>query len=173
MMIRAATTTDLDTIIQLYINGWQDSYANLIDADFLAAMADNPRSRDYLANLLHSGRTDAVVYLAEDGPQTIGFVAGGMTRDMIDRDTAEIYAIYVARDAQHRKIGQQLFDACCAQLRRRQFTKLHVWTFAANTKARDAYRRWGGTLASTTRLVSVANNQLEEVKFEWDLGTRD
>lgn len=169
MMLRVATNTDLDAIIDLYVTGWQHSYVGTVDQNFLATMGSNPRSRDYLASLLSAERTDAVVLLAEEENTPAGFIAAGMSRDVMDRDLAEIYAIYIAAAHQKKRLGRRLFDVCCKHLRQRGFKRLRVWTFTANENAQSAYKRWGGTLSDATRMVAIGGDHLEEVSFDWDL----
>lgn len=169
MTVRAATIADLDALIDIYIRGWQHSYADIIDATFLATMADNPRSRDYLNNLLTPERTDAVVMLNEEAGAITGFIASGHSRDMMDKELAEIYAAYIDPKAQQQGLGKQLFDSSAKALKRGGFKRLHVWTFAANTGAQKAYQRWGGKPCATTRMVAVGGDTLEEVGFDWAL----
>lgn len=169
MTLRTATIDDLDAVIDLYVHGWQSSYADIVDANFLAAMNDNPRSRDYLTSLLSPARDDAVVLLDEYAGEIMGFIAAGHTRDTMDEKLAEIYAIYIDPKAQQQGLGQELFDAAVKALKQGAFTHLHVWTFAANTGAQKAYLRWGGAPSDTTRLVTVGGDNLEEVGFDWTL----
>lgn len=169
MIIRGATYDDLDAIIQLYTRGWQTSYAGLIEDDYLRSMTSNSRSRDYLANLFDISRKDAVVLVAESNHSIVGFIACGLNRDTLDKELAEIYAVYVDAASQHQQVGQQLFLACRTAMAERAFKKIRVWTFAANEKAQNAYRRWGGGLSNTTRIVTVAGAELEEVSFDWVL----
>lgn len=168
MSLRAASLDDLDDIIALYVKGWQHSYSGLIDADFLAQLPNNVRSRDYLHSLLAGGRDDAVVLLHDDGRVVAGFIAAGRSRDVVEPDLAEIYAVYVDPAQQGAAIGHTLFSACCARLIEKGFSRLHIWTFAANTRARLAYTRWGG-MPTGTRTVTVGGDYLEEVGFIWDL----
>lgn len=176
MTLRAATLDDLDVIIRLYVKGWQRSYAGLLDSTFLAQLPDNPRSRDYLHSLLAGTRDDAVVLIAESDDVATGFIAAGRSRDAVKPDLAEIYAVYVDLEYQSTGVGYQLFAACGTLLAQHGFQQLHIWTFAANTKARAAYTRWGGLPGGpmsgptgSQRAVAVGGAHLEEVGFIWNL----
>lgn len=168
MSIRNAAATDLDAMMDLYVRGWQSSYANIVNSNFLADMGSSPRSRDYMQGLLAGTRADAVVLLAEDAAP-VGFIAAGMSRDVIDRELAEIYAVYIDAVHQGRQLGRRLFDECVKQLQNKGFQRLHVWTFAANKPAQQAYASWGGKLNGASRTVAVGGDHLEEVSFSWDL----
>lgn len=169
MHIRAATPADAETLFTLYVDGWQTNYQQIVAADFLAKLPENRRSYDYLLSLLGPQRADAVVLLAEEDDTACGFVAAGHTRDSTLPHLAELYAVYVAQSFLAKGAGFRLFQATLPILQARGFKQLHVWTFAQNKRAQQAYQRWGGQPQAQTRTVAVAGAEIPEVGFIWPL----
>lgn len=168
-VVRQATLGDAPALFQLYVAGWQHHYQDIVAPAFLADMPNNTRSLLYLQALLQPTRADAAVMLAEAAGVIQGFIAVGHTRDSSTPNMAEIYALYINPAAQARGLGYQLFKAVQPHLLRHNFTELHVWTFAKNTQAQRAYRRWGGVQRTEPREIVVSGETIPEVGFIWSL----
>lgn len=169
MQLRHATAADVETVIALYVRGWQTTYRGLVPDDFLDALPDHTKSRVYLSMLLTAPREDVQVWLAEEGDDAIGFIAAGYSRDIPDPKVAEIYAVYVDSAAHSKGVGRALFTACRDALKAFGFKRLHVWAFSANTGAHKAYEAWGANPTGETRTVTTGSKHLAETAYAWDL----
>ncbi len=121
LTLRRAVETDSAVIAALHIAAWQWAYrGQLPDAllDGLTVQIDRrtARRREQLVRLSSPERT----WVAEAAGQIVGFADTGLSRDAdAAPDTAELYAIYLARVAVGKGIGRTLLAHALGDLRGR------------------------------------------------------
>ncbi len=78
---------------------------------------------------------------------------------------AELYSIYLLKEAQNRGIGAALLQAMATALAERNFKSMAVWVLEQN-RSRGFYEKSGAHLA-TSRVIEVGGAKLMEVAYAW------
>jgi ribosomal protein S18 acetylase RimI-like enzyme len=109
------------------------------------------------------------VLVAERKGEVVGFVHAGKIREAIETADAEIYSLYLLREAQGRGIGRALLRVVAVVLRQQGFTSVALWVLERN-RSRGFYETCGGRLAAS-RVIEIGGARLMEVAYWWpDLG---
>jgi len=162
--IRPAGEADAAGIAGVHVRSWQEAYAGIVPEAYLAALDAQERAADW-TRFLQSGPADHVTtWVAQAGPQIVGFVSLGPSRDEdAARGDREIYSIYldpgiwghgVARDLMRTVIGEA-----------GDHTRLSLWVLAANDRARQFYRRHGFLADGVERYEELGGAELLEVRY--------
>ena len=164
--IRPATINDVAAIAHVHVESWQTTYAGIMPDAYLASLDETLRARlwhDWLS-------ADALVLVAVLNGQIIGFAHGGPGRQPVGACDAELYSIYLLKDAQKRGNGTALLKAMASALLERNFRGMAVWVLEQN-RSRKFYARTGAKLV-TSQVIEVGGAKLMEVAYAWaDLTT--
>ena len=111
---------------------WQESYAGIVDAGYLARLSlekCEALARRYPEN----------TWVAKLDGRVAGFACCGPDRET--PGAGEVYALYVLEAYQQQKIGWRLMRFCLEELA--GCRKIFVWVLAGNDKAIRFYERVG------------------------------
>ncbi len=128
--------------IAAILSGWTDETA------WLPRVHSRAEDREHAAMLIRRGW----VSVARKAGRVAGFMA---------REGEDIHALYVARPARGHGIGTALIDHAKARA-----SRLGLWTFEANLRARAFYRRQG--FREVARTGGAGNDEgLPDIRLEW------
>src|SRR5690242_16483848 len=102
--IRAATVEDAAAIAHVHVESWRSTYAGIVPDAYLAGLDETLRVKLW-QEWLSGG---AVVLVAERKGEVVGFAHAGRIREPVETADAELYSLYLLRDAQGRGIGRGL-----------------------------------------------------------------
>jgi GNAT superfamily N-acetyltransferase len=159
--IRAAVEADAGAIAHVHVESWQTTYAGIMPDAYLAGLDEVLRARlwsDWL-------KGETVVFVAEWDGRVVGFAHGGANREQRAECDAELYAIYLLKDAQKRGIGAGLLRAMATALLERQFKSMTVWVLEQN-RSRSFYEKAGARL-TTSKVIDIGGAKLMEVAYAW------
>lgn len=142
LTIRTATADDLPAVAALHVKSWQQAYAGQIDQSYLDSL-DVAARLDMWQQLLartEDPRFGLFVALKEDC--LIGFISY-VPPDSADGDI-RIGALYLLQEVWSQGIGHQLFTQALKAFRTAGFKRPYLWVLDTNSRALQAYRRWGG-----------------------------
>jgi ribosomal protein S18 acetylase RimI-like enzyme len=159
--IRAATMEDASAIAHVHVESWRSTYAGIVPDAYLAGLDETLRVKLWQEWL--SG--DTVVLVAERKGEVVGFAHAGKIREAVETADAELYSLYLLREAQGRGIGRGLLRVLAAVLRVQGFTSLALWVLERN-RARGFYETCGGQLAAS-RVIEIGGARLMEVAYWW------
>jgi ribosomal protein S18 acetylase RimI-like enzyme len=94
-----------------------------------------------------------------------GFISGGRLREPLSDFDGEIYAIYLAVDAQRRGCGRTMMQQLAGKLLQDGLTGAVVWVLERNP-ACAFYERLGGELLEQ-KAISIGDADLVEVAYGW------
>jgi GNAT superfamily N-acetyltransferase len=103
--------------------------------------------------------------VAERRGALVGFGHSGKIREAVETADAEIYSLYLLREAQGRGIGRALLKVTASVLQRQGFGSLALWVLERN-RSRVFYERCGGRLANS-RVIEIGGARLMEVAYWW------
>ena len=138
------TPADVAAVTRLQVASWQEAYAGIIPAGYLAAMSAAEREQRHLARV-RDPEPRAAYLLAERGGAILGMTDIGPARDS-DFDAVvvgEIRAMYVDPPAWSTGVGAALMNAALAHLVSHGARAVALWVLEGNARARAFYERWG------------------------------
>lgn len=174
--IRQAIITDAQEIAEVHIRSWQWAYRGLIDDDYLDHLSDQlgQRTASYqaqISNLPPQNRW----WVAEQDGHIVGFARTGRGRDLdVALSTAEIFAIYLAKQVAGKGIGRALFAHAVDELRQQGYDQAVLWVLESNTRAHKFYEAAGWTPDGARKTEEMpGNTHLDEVRYHIILKTVD
>jgi ribosomal protein S18 acetylase RimI-like enzyme len=169
IQLRRATEADASAIAEIHVRSWQRAYRGILPAPFLDGLRVVDREdgwRRGMTTLPHERHP----WLAEVDGRIAGFVSAGPSRDDdADRQTGEVYAIYVDPDCWDRGIGRALFGHVTHDLRGHGYEVATLWVLAENRQARDFYEAAGWRTDSGLRSELIGGQPCEEVRYRLPL----
>ena len=163
MSIRRATVNDCEQIARIQVETWKESYAQIIDAEFLANFSVQQRTERW-REILQRPQQESFVVEAATG-KLVGFANGGPARDE-DFNGAELYGLYVHPDSQRIGLGQDLVRRFVSEMEIQDYRSLLVWTLKENP-ARKFYERLGGVFHKE-KTIEIGSQSLQEISYVWN-----
>lgn len=145
----------------VHYKSWQESYSGIVDADYLK----NKVTFEYCLAMAQKYPDNILV--AKDGERVVGFAAYGKYRDDSIADCGEIYAIYVLKEYQKKKIGYALMRASCDKLK--EYKRIALWVLKDNRKAIDFYEKYGFSPDGTESEITLGT-PLTEIRMVFERG---
>jgi ribosomal protein S18 acetylase RimI-like enzyme len=145
--IRDAVEADVEGIARAHVQGWRESYKDLLTPEALAGMSVEERMRMWQGAFTHPDpKARLLVAEAEDG-EIVGFARGGPARakapDLLAAET-EIFAIYLLDRVKRQGIGRRLMTGVFEHLAAQGFRSAGLWVLRENLPARRFYEALGG-----------------------------
>lgn len=166
MPIRDADTADAGAIASVHIQAWQETFAGILPAEYLAGFSLRRRTAAW-ADALEAGRPAEINLVVEaDGDEIVGFAAGGPERDGDSTYSGELYAICVLRPYQRRGFGRGLISAAADRLLLHGFRSMLVWVLQDNRAACSFVEALGGERVNR-KIIKIGGVDLVEVAFGW------
>ena len=159
--IRAAGIDDAVAIAHVHVESWRTTYAGIVPDAYLAGLDEILRARlwrEWLEN-------QALVFVAEWDGRVVGFAHGGANREPLEQCDAELYSIYLLKEAQKRGIGEALLRIMATALLERNFKSMAVWVLEQN-RSRAFYEKTGAHLAMS-KVIEIGGAKLMEVAYTW------
>ncbi len=136
----------------VHFSAWQETYAGLIDAEYLNNMTEEKCKKIAHKWLDH-------ILVAKDGERVIGFAGYGAYRDDTLPDCGEVFSIYVLADYYGKKVGYALMNAVFEKLA--DFKKIAVWVLKGNERAIRFYERYGFKFDGTEQSIMLGTQNTE------------
>ncbi len=167
--IRHADPKDAGAIADLHVRAWQASYRGQLTDDYLDGLSAEerlPSTRAALENPPAGWRT----FVAEDGGRVVAFASTGRSEDAdAERDTGEVYAIYLDPAVVGTGVGRALFAYAVDDLRDRGFRTVTLWVLETNERARRFYEIAGWKPDGATTSERVDCESRPTVRYRVDL----
>lgn len=162
--VRSARPDDAADIARVHVEAWQDAYATLLPAEYLARL--DPRIESARWN--RASRLESTLVADAEG-EVVGYAIIGPARRRREAPTGEVYALYVETDWRELGVGRALIEAAFAAFRRRELTEAVIWCLEGNFAGRGFYERCGGRRLSESRLEDVAGLRQPTIGYHWKL----
>lgn len=161
LFIRPATPDDAAAIAHVHVDSWRTTYAGLVPDEYLATLSEADRAAAWRERISNGSE----VYVADLDSEVVGFTTGGPIREQIQSYDAELYAIYLLKQAQGRRIGTSLLHELITSLHSQGFHSMVVWVLEQNP-AKHFYIRTGAQLL-TSKEIEIGGATLAEVAYGW------
>ncbi|MBD0274175.1 MAG: GNAT family N-acetyltransferase [Acetobacteraceae bacterium] len=164
--IREVTPGDCDTIGEVHVAAWRETYAGLLPDALLARLAPRRRA-DMWRRWFAAADPDRLLLVAED---VGGLAAFGACRRLPPDEPigteGEVTAIYVLRRAQRRGAGRGLMEGLFAFMAARGMASAGLWVLRENAGARAFYRGLGAA-EGASRTADAGGQPIVEVACVW------
>ena len=156
MKVRFATQADSESIADIQVESWRDTYSANLPADYLAGpIADDLRNHwnEWDVN------ADDVVLVVED-ERILGFIAIWCRPDpFVDNLHARPY---------HRSagLGAKLLQTAFRELVERGHETAYLWVVESNVAAIRFYERLGGSITERA-LKNLLGHDVPNLKIQW------
>jgi GNAT superfamily N-acetyltransferase len=150
LTIRRGTPGDAAGLARVHTLGWQQGFAGLLPADWLARrVVDEDLWSDRLAQPLPR----ATVFVAEGAGEVVGFAHVGPVGGEPDPATTagQLYALYVLADHWGTGVGYRLHQAGLAALVADGFRSAVLWALPGSVRSLTFYQRQGWRLDGEPR----------------------
>lgn len=162
--IEPAALAHCREIAEVHVLSWQQAYAGLISAEYLAALSVDGRETAWREAVV-KGAPQLLVAMA-DG-RVAGFVAFGPSRDKdAAPGTAEVWALYLAPACWSQGTGRALWLAALERMRAETCTSVSLWVLAGNERARRFYAAAGFTPdPAAAREFTIGGARVSELRY--------
>ena len=136
------TLADAEEIARVHVQCWQESYADLLPAEFLRNLSADQRIEQWRQTI-----SDPQVFkrVARGSGRIAGFVSCGPAREGAAKEAdGEIFAIYILKAYHGQKIGRALIAAAARFWLSKGGRNLIVLSMAGNNQAAAFYKALGG-----------------------------
>jgi GNAT superfamily N-acetyltransferase len=168
-LIRSAVPADAAQLAEIHVTSWRETYQGLMPEGFLTRMTDDAMRARREQNWVYTLQEGLdCTRVAEIGGVVMGFASAGVVRPhtVIPGDyDAELYTLYVLREAQGQGLGRLLVATLARELLGRGFQGLALWVLAPNP-TRQFYAHLGAReLGQKTE--AIPGGELTEVAMGW------
>jgi len=163
--IRKAVYGDAETISDIHVQTWKDTYTDLLEEQDLTNMTFENR-KTLWETVLSMKTSQQSTFVIELEDKVVGFISGGPERtNRFDYDS-EIYTIYIIDDYQKKGLGAQLLKVFSEEMRAIGYRSILVWVLTQNPSSRF-YERYlaksVGHIATT-----IGEGSYQETAYGWD-----
>ena len=103
--------------------------------------------------------------MAGESTELVGFISGGPIREPVGGCDAELYAIYLLREAQRKGIGTRLLLELARHLDDDGFQSMAVWVLEANSVVR--FYEGSGAARVATKDIEIGGALFPAVAYAW------
>src|SRR5579875_1111593 len=164
IMIRKATIDDCPGLAKVHVDSWRTTYNQIVSGDYLDNLS-YIKSEERWVERFKNAHENYIMYVAlNEAGNIVGFANSGPTRSSdLDYDS-ELYAIYILKKYQRKRIGKQLMKSVVEHLSL-HYNSMLVWVLAEN-ESLHFYEALGGKLVRTSK-ITIGNKELDEIAYGW------
>lgn len=136
--IRPASVDDAPSLGRMHVRVWQEAYAGLMDANYLAGLDPEARAERWVTiieQMPSAQRTRVAVH--RDSGEVVGFVTVDAARDDEPPTPTELWAINVLAAHHGTGLAQAMLDEALGD------EDAYLWVVDGNERAQAFYRRNG------------------------------
>lgn len=163
-LIRKAEEKDIHGLAKVHLGSWLTTYRGIVPDAYL----DNMKLESWIElwTRLLDPANETVTYVLENPDGGVsGFINGGKSRETeLDID-AEVYALYLLKEAQGQGHGRGLMKRLTDYFQEEGYRSMLVWVLEDNP-AVHFYKKMGGEFLMQDE-IEIAGEPLQELCLEW------
>ena len=161
--IREAVPGDEKVLAFIQTQSWKAAFRDIIPADTLARLTDCQKAEEMYARVLENPEIRVGLESVDGRPH--GITAWSRNRYALGDDTAELICIHSLPGGWGRGFGSLMLERALGEMTRTGFTRVILWVFGANHRARRFYEKHGFSLTGKAQTAYGA----EEVMYQKQL----
>lgn len=166
IIIRNIKKEDIETVVDIQINGWKTAYKGIIDDNTLNGINRiekiEKRKRDYKQNGF---------IVAELNKEIVGSCRyidrNNFYTDITDID-CELLSIYVKPELKFKGIGTKLFEFVINEFKNKHKKKMILWCLKDNEQSKRFYTKMGGKIVKE-KIINIEGKEYKEVGFIYNI----
>ena len=167
-IIRFNRLEDQAQMAHIKIDGWRDTYDQIIASKYLKGMDYEEQTERFWRSFEEYKER---VLVAVRGKEVLGYACFDPKERSFKYD-AELESLYIRNDEHHKGIGTALFKEATKELLSRGKRNMIVWCLKGNDNAIKFYEKLGGIKAETKK-AKIGDEVYEEYGFYYDLEELD
>ena len=164
LTLREARRADARAIAEIHVAAWRAAYRDLMPQSYLDSLSIEERARMWEKTIAHPG--PAHLALADVDGELAAFCLYGPTRDRLQENVAEIYAVNVHPARWRQGAGALLCAHALHEAAAREHSAMTLWVMSGNGRARRFYQHLGfapdGAARTNTQLIG---SPFDEVRY--------
>ncbi|UVI32740.1 GNAT family N-acetyltransferase [Paenibacillus spongiae] len=164
MNIRLANPSDSGGIARAHVDSWKTAYKGIISDRYLDNLSYEGRAKNWKWVFDHP-QPDEVIFVAEERGAIVGFINGGKSRESALDYDAELYALYLVRDAQGKGYGKLLYNSLVEHIKKSRYQSMMVWVLERNPSM-AFYQKLGGQFVGRKE-IRIGDDVLFEAALGW------
>ncbi|MBE9917542.1 GNAT family N-acetyltransferase [Paenibacillus donghaensis] len=162
--IREAETKDIHGLAHVHLNSWLTTYRGIVPDTYLDNMKLESRIELWTRVLDPSNKSMTFVLENRSG-EIAGFINGGASREKGFDIEAEVYSLYLLKEAQGKGYGRELMNRMIGYFREQGYRSMLVWVLEDNP-ALQFYQKMGGRFL-TRDLLEIGGEHVKDLCLEW------
>lgn len=147
--IERANIGDEDTLAYIQTESWKQAFANILDPDTLVRCTNIERVVAMYQKRLKQRQGNGYILKVDGKPHAIAW--WDATREQTMPGYAELICIHSLPDQWRKGYGTKLMDRLLADVSSAGYTKIMLWVFEKNTRARAFYEANGFVTKGMTK----------------------
>lgn len=167
---REATTDDAQTLAQIHIACWRETYSEMMPAKTLAGLDVGEWAERWRGKLADGDPASSTLLALDEAGAPAGF--GHCRRQSSEKllplgFSGEITSLYLLRRLQRRGAGRRLLGAMAAHLLSQGCESAAVWVFRDAGHARRFYEALGATPTGIEGVWEIYGMVLPDMAYGW------
>lgn len=138
-LVRPATETDLDSLVDIFRACWLTSYKDVLTQEVRDDMTSDKARQMWAPSLVP--HPDRITFVIEESGIPVGMARVG--RDASNSVRGHLFSLYVHPNNAGRGLGKNLLKNALSYLRASGFDEISLWVFKNNLSTRKLYASLG------------------------------
>jgi len=164
IVYRKANAADAPAVARVHVESWHKSFAGIVPKEFLDNLTIEKREQAFRQRFDEANYKMFVAETAKNG--IVGFADFGKARESDFGFEAELYAIYLLREFQGKKIGENLFRLCQQEMISDRINSMYLMALKVSPY-KSFYEKMGGQIAGTGNHF-LALVEYETIIYGWN-----
>ena len=162
-LIRAATLKDAESIADIHVKAWQESYRGIIEQNYLDEISFSEKLA-FRKEILTHPKPAQINLVAIQNNQIVGFCDAGVAFEQHASYRGEIYALYILNQFKRCGIGKNLLDFAAGHLTQYSLIPFITWVLEDNKAACRFYEKYGGRFFKKKE-VEIGGKNYAEISY--------
>ena len=164
-IIRAARPEDAPAMAAVHIDTWRTTYVGIVPEGHLQSLSLDRDATRRAARLADPGPGAVSLVAESDDGRIVGFADAGRERGETEGFDGEVYAVYVLKAWQGKRMGRSLMASAARALAEAGISAVCARVLADN-RACGFYERLGGVQVGAGT-VEIGGKELATVTYGW------
>ncbi|MDR0269541.1 GNAT family N-acetyltransferase [Paenibacillus sp.] len=162
--IREAEIMDIQGLAHVHLNSWLTTYRGIVPDNYLDNLKLESRI-ELWTRVLDPSNGSMTFVLESPSGEIAGFINGGASRKKGLDIEAEVYSLYLLKEAQGKGHGRELMNRMIGYFREQRYRSMLVSVLEDNP-AVPFYQKMGGRFLMS-ELLEISGEQVKELCMEW------
>ncbi|WP_079507577.1 GNAT family N-acetyltransferase [Mesobacillus jeotgali] len=165
MKVRKAAIEDSAAIAGVHIKSWKETYQGLVSQEYLDSLKVEDRQPLWEKSLTETPDKSPVFVAVNPEGEIVGFASFGKERTGKFHADGELYAIYILKKYQRKRIGLKLLEVGLEEMLRQKYGSMLVWVLNDN-ESRKFYESLQPEKAGEEK-IEIAGKEFAESAYVW------